>query len=80
MKKFKFSHSGKYLVIAGNMEMDTILIYDSSDIESLLRDKVAKRKYISRLQAPEIKDTQRIVFTKNDEKIFLGTNRQILSF
>lgn len=32
MKKFKFSSSGGYFVIAGNMNMDTLHIYDSSNI------------------------------------------------
>jgi hypothetical protein len=42
MKKFKFSRSGRYFVIAGNMELDTIHVYDSSNIESLLSEKVSK--------------------------------------
>ena len=42
MKKFKFSRSGKYFVISGNMELDTIHVYDSSDIENLLSQKISK--------------------------------------
>ena len=42
MKKFKFSKSGKYFLIAGNMDLDTIHIYDSSNIEILLSEKVSK--------------------------------------
>lgn len=56
MKKFKFSRSGKYFLIAGNMDMDTIHVYDSSNIDILLREKVSKDKYLSTIHAPEIKE------------------------
>ena len=75
MKKFKFSHSGKFFIIAGNMKLDTIQIYDSSDIETLLKGKVSKQDCISSIRAPEIKDTQRVVFSSDEEKLFIGTNR-----
>jgi hypothetical protein len=43
MKKFKFSHSGNKFVIAGNVDMDTIDIYDSSEnIDTLLSGSVSK--------------------------------------
>ena len=57
MKRFKFSSSGKYFAIAGNIELDTILVYDSLDIETLLSEKVSQGRYLSSLRAPEIKDT-----------------------
>ena len=56
MKKFKFSRSGKYFLIAGNMDMDTIHVYDSSNIDILLWEKVSKDKYLSTIHAPEIKE------------------------
>ena len=80
MKKFKFSPSGKLFVIAGNMDMDTIHIYDCSVVDTLLSEKVAKGKYFSAIKAPEIKDTLKVVFSKDEERLFIGTNRSILSF
>ena len=80
MKKFKFSRSGNLFVIAGSMDLDIIHVYDSSNIESLLSEKVSKGTFISALQAAEIKDTKRVVFSNDEEKLFIGTNRQILVF
>jgi 6-phosphogluconolactonase (cycloisomerase 2 family) len=56
MKKFKFSPTGKYFVIAANIESDTIHIYDSSNIEILLPEKVEKGEYLSELSDPDIKE------------------------
>jgi hypothetical protein len=43
-------------LIAGNMDMDTIHVYDSSKIDILLWEKVSKDKYLSTIHAPEIKE------------------------
>ena len=56
MKKFKFSPTGKYFVIAANMELDTIHIYDSSNIEILLPEKVEKDLFLSELRHSDIKE------------------------
>lgn len=80
MRKFKFSRSGKYFVIAGNMELDTIHVYDSSNIEILLSEKVSKGSYLSVLSASELKETKRVIFSQDEEKLFIGTNRNILIF
>jgi hypothetical protein len=32
------------------------------------------------MYAPEIKETQRVVFSQDEEKLFIGTNRNILIF
>jgi hypothetical protein len=60
--------------------MDTIHVYDCSQVDKLLSEKVANRKYISALYAPEIKDTLKVVFSKDEERLFIGTNRSILIF
>jgi hypothetical protein len=80
MKKFKFSRSGKYFLIAANMDLDTINVYDSSNIENLLSEKVSERKYLSALHAPEIKEMKKIVFSHDEEILFIATNRNILTF
>ena len=80
MKKFKFSQSGKYFVIAGNIDMDTMHVYDSSNIEILLSELVSKSKYLTALRDDDIKETKKVVFSQDEEKIFIGTNRNILIF
>ena len=62
------------------MESDTIRIYDSSNIEILLPEKVEKDLFLSELRHSDIKEMQKIVFSQDEEILFLATNLKILAF
>lgn len=61
MKKFKFSHSGNFFAISTSLDCDVLQLYDcSTDIEKLLSDRVANKKYVSEISNVEIKEAIKI--------------------
>ena len=81
LKKFKFSDSGNLFAILSNIEGDTIQIYDSSaEIERLLSERIRRQKFIVELKAPEIFECEKVVFSGNDEYVYVGSNRVVLAF